>query len=94
MLGLVDGQVVEVEPVLTVGEYRLAAAKPDRHGRGRLYLYFDGTILQTGRTFYAMKKEGQVTINGRTGEYELGKGAKATFRCVFAGQHKEVEVKA
>lgn len=94
MLGLVDSQVVEVEPVLTVGEYRLAASKPDRNGRGRLYLYFDGSILETGRTFYAMKKEGSVLINGRTGEYELGKGAKATFRCVFAGQHKEVTIEA
>lgn len=93
MLGLVDNVLVDVEPILTPGEFALRAPKPDSSGRGKLYLHHDNRIVETGRIFYCMAKEGEVVLSHRTGTYSLGKGAKATFRCVFAGQHLDIEVR-
>lgn len=93
MIGLVDNVLVVVEPIADTGEWELRAAKPDYQGQGRLYLTYDGAPVETGRIFYCMAKEGEVVLSHRNGKYSLGKGASATFRCVFAGQHIDVEVK-
>jgi hypothetical protein len=93
VLGLVDNVLVAVEPILNPGEFELRASKPDYQGKGRIYLHHGTSIVETGRTFFCMAKEGEVLLNHRVGTFSLGKGAKATFRCVFAGQHIDVEVK-
>jgi hypothetical protein len=93
VLGLVDNVLVAVEPILEPGEFELRASKPDYQGKGRMFLYHGTDIIETGRTFFCMAKEGEVLLKHRTGEFSLGKGASATFRCVFAGQHIDVEVK-
>lgn len=87
-------QVVEFEPVLDVlpNEFELRVAKPDSRGRGRLYLYLDNRILDIGRTFYLM--EGKAKLDNLSGDFVLAKGEKAVFRCIFSGQHRDVEVAA
>lgn len=90
MLGLIDHVLVEVEPILTPGEFQLRATKLDSSGQGHLFLYHGAQVVQTGRTFYCMAKEGEVILSHNNGKFSLGRGAKATFRCVFAGQHLDI----
>lgn len=95
MLGLVQNQVVEFEPVLDVlpEEFTLRFSKPDSRGRGRLFLYLDGRIVEIGRTFHIMEKAGEVGLDGATGMFVMKRGSRAKFRCVFGGQHREVTIK-
>jgi hypothetical protein len=92
VLGLVDNVLVVVEPILTLvsGSFAFEAQLP---GPGTARLHYDGAPVEIGRTFYCMAKEGEVVLNHRTGKFSLGKGASATFRCVWSGQHQDVEVK-
>lgn len=92
MLSLIDGVLVAAEPVLDTGEFELRATKLDSSGQGRLFLYHRGQIIEAGRTFYCMAKEGEVLLNHRGGKFTLGRGAKATFRVIFAGQHRDIEL--
>jgi hypothetical protein len=93
VLGLVDNVLVVVEPILDSGEWELRCSKPNYQGQGQLALHYDGAPVEIGRTFFCMAKEGEVLLNHRTGKFSLGKGASATFRCVWSGQHQDVEVK-
>lgn len=91
MLALVQNQAVELQPV-PVQNFQLRHTTPDRSGRGRLFLYGDGQIIEAGRTFYSMK--GECWLNNLTGEFEIkSKFDTCVFRCVFAGQHLDVEVR-
>ena len=95
MLALVQNQVMQMEPVVSLpAEFEVRVQNPDSRGRGRLYLYLDSRIVEIGRTFFTMKKEGEAKIDGLSGHFVMSKGATATFRCVFGGQHIDVDVKA
>ena len=88
MIGLIGNQLMVIEPILSTSEdgFEVRASKK------QIYVYPKGTsqFLQTGVTFFLMS--GKAELNPRTGEYRCITPT-ATIRAVFAGRHKDIEVR-
>lgn len=94
MLGLIDDQVVEFDPILTtnVPQYRVEVIRPNAKGVGRVVLKCDGRRVACGVQFFVMGPRSDCAIDPLSGQFTLKPGRSATIRAIFAGQHIDVDV--